>query len=1024
MPGAISWADQSANGADRAGNVRAAAADPAAVAQLDQVWSSLADGRRQATVLFADIVASSHLVGGADPEDARDRLRAILELMEAQITRFGGTLCPTLGDGVMAVFGSPRAQEDHAIRACFAADAIVAEARRSALAEGPAIPRRSLPFNVRVGVASGEILWDGTGHRTGGRPAAVGEPVHLAAKLQQTAPINGIRLAGSTASQVPEWVEAEPAGTFDLSPQRRVALFEQKGVFQVRRAVVEATPFVGRERLVAQLGTAIAALTAGRGSAHLIQGDAGMGKTRLVRHVLEKAGRLRVLHWGQQQVRAVGTPEPMAQILADLLGDAALEFRAALESALAGFEGLSPAAAMALADTMFPTVAGDAGIPAATRLRSAAEAVVHLALRKARRQPLLVVIEDLHWAGSEITAVVERLAARATEGRVLLLATSRRLPEASSLNETTKIHKLYPLPESAAAALFRHAVADNPQIAAAGPSLIDRAHGNPFYLIQYVQALLDNPGCADNPDALQGLPPTVQGLLAARIDGLGDAERGVLWAASVVGQTVDVELLSVLLNSDAATALASLSRLADLGFLDKTRILPRVEFTFRHALIHEAAYTTLTRRDRRRLHGKLAEALLREWANDLPGRDESVARHAQAGELWELALDYGWRAGRDARQRGCAPEAMTLFSTACEALQQLEKHGRPPVTSVAIDLRLDKMRAAMPVGRHGDLAADGTAALALARHSRDHRREALVLSVQSSFESVFGHLPQAAALGEEALAIAPADDDAVRYEALVRVGILYVDMGDYRRAEQRILDAEAIYTMAGPACSRGLTILGPVFTRAGLARCRAEFGNKQEALALVREAIKLADAAEHGFSRMYAYAQLGIVSAVVGDYAGCLGAMEQCVDQGFATGSTLFGAVAHGGIGYAQVFLGERAAGCEMLRAAVQELDRSGMTSDALLVRNWLALALVETGRAQEAAELAERNAEQADLAGARGLQAWALHAVARAQRASGQSLRADGALQCCLTLARENGMLALMGLCNADVAGDAIRVS
>lgn len=390
-------------------------------------------------MLFADIVASSHMVGGADPEDARDRLRAILELMEAQITRFDGTLCPTLGDGVMAVFGSPRAQEDHAVRACFAADAIVAEARRSGQSDGPLLQRRSLPFNVRVGVASGEILWDSTGHRTGGRPAAVGEPVHLAAKLQQTAPINGIRLAGSTGALVPEWVEAEAAGFYDLSPQRRVALFEQKSVYQLRRASVEATPFVGRERLVAQLGAAISTLSAGRGSAHLIQGDAGIGKSRLIRHVLAKAGKQRTLHWPQHLVRAVGALEPLAQIVGDLLGEQALESRATLEAALAGAAGLSTFAASALADTVFADIA-DGGVAAATRLRSAADAVVQLALNEARRQPLLIVVEDLHWAGSEMTAVVERLAARAIEGRVLLLATARQLPEASPIGQSAKVH--------------------------------------------------------------------------------------------------------------------------------------------------------------------------------------------------------------------------------------------------------------------------------------------------------------------------------------------------------------------------------------------------------------------------------------------------------------------------------------------------------------------------------------------------------------------------------------------------------
>src|SRR5207237_203428 len=135
-------------------------------------------------------------------------------------------------------------------------------------------------------------------------------------------------------------------------------------------------------------------------------------------------------------------------------------------------------------------------------------------------------------------------------------------------------------------------------------------------------------------------------------------------------------------------------------------------------------------------------------------------------------LEYGWRAGRDARQRGRAPEAVALLSLACEALKQLEEDGTQPAADTAIDLRLDKMRATMPLGRLGDTPVEAATALALARQSGDRHREALVLTIQSSFESVFGNLPQAAELGEKALSIADTTGDAVRYEALVRLGIL------------------------------------------------------------------------------------------------------------------------------------------------------------------------------------------------------------------------------------------------------------
>ena len=1018
VPGAISWADQSATANRRVDGVAPAATRPAASPDSDQVWSLLADGRRQATVLFADIVASSHMVGGADPEDARDRLRAILERMEAQITRFGGTLCPTLGDGVMAVFGSPRAQEDHAIRACFAADAIVLEALRSAAADRP-VPVRSVPFNVRVGVASGEILWDSVGYRTGGRPAAVGEPVHLAAKLQQTSPVNGIRLAGATAALVTEWVDTEPAGTYDLSPSRRVELHAQKAILQTRRPVAEPTPFVGRERQIGQIKNALAELAAGRGSAHFLLGDAGMGKTRLIRQVLKDAAGVRILCWPQIQIRAVGTPEPFARIATDFLGIDAAQDRVTLEAQLATIDGLSESAAASFADTLFPAAAEN-GVPAAVRLRSAAEAVAHMALRAGRSRPLLIVIEDLHWASSEIAAVADRMAARCGEGSVLLLVTSRQAPaNGSTLAEAAKLHRLPALSEAAAITLFRHASAGAPQLFHAGPSLIDRAQGNPFYLLQCVQALLESPSDGGDP---KKLPATVLGLLAARIDALADSLRGVLWAASVVGPTIDAELLAILLDQPTAAAVAALNQLAELGFVDNTRILPRPEYTFRHALIHEAAYNTLTKRDRRRLHAQLAKALVQDWAAELPGRDEAVARHAHGGELWDLALEYGWRAARDAGRRSRAREATELFSAAKEALATLEGSASPPTPIQSIELRIDRARLAMALGLGADMKDELRQAIEIAHAAGDCHREALALSILSTFEWVYGDLTAAAEMAEEALRISLASDDpAVRFESVARLGGLFVEIGNAANGLRAWEEAELCRRTHGAACGTRLTLDCEVLTLTGRARCLVELGTGTEALQLARLAMDVADQTDQPFNRWYAACQLGMVAARVEDFELCQAAMQACIENSDASGASILRSVGLGGLGLAQVHLGQATDGLANLAQAVADLVQRGLTADATLVRTWHSKALLFAGNAAAALKAAEAALNDAIRIRATGLQAAALLAQAQARQKLAEPL-GDG-LATAIDLAGPLGLHRLVADC-AAVREDRVLVA
>lgn len=298
--------------------------------------------RRVATVLFCDIVGSTRFVAVEDPEDASERLAGLLEVMGRHVLRFGGTLCQTLGDGVLAVFGAPNALEDHAVRACFAGDAIVQEVARRYQDQGAA---------VRVGIAAGEILWDNAALGGQHRAPAIGRPVHLAAKAQQQARPNSVRLSDAVYALAGDWVEVRAAGPVELTPTDRAASFELVGLRRRRIRLGEALPLAGREDTLAALSAALDGMATGRGGLHLLVGDAGMGKSRLGAEVsrLAQARGMRVVDWMVPAVRALGAPEPVVELLSDLLRTDLPATRDALAALLEGEDVPGPQA-RALAD--------------------------------------------------------------------------------------------------------------------------------------------------------------------------------------------------------------------------------------------------------------------------------------------------------------------------------------------------------------------------------------------------------------------------------------------------------------------------------------------------------------------------------------------------------------------------------------------------------------------------------------------------------------------------------------------------
>jgi class 3 adenylate cyclase len=564
--------------------------------------------RKLATILFADLVGSTALGDELDPEHARDLLERFYDAMEAEIALGGGTIEKFIGDAVVAVFGAPTAQEDHAERALQTALWML-ERLRDIFGDRLAL---------RIGVNSGEVV---VGRPREGSSFATGDAVNVAARLEQAASAGQVLVGGRTAALVGEAFDlGEPRTVVAKGKPGGVAARELRGMLAPRRprgGYGRATTFVGRARELAWLQQ----LTpTDEPRFALLVGDPGLGKTTLVRELreclpAETTFRLgRCLSYG----RSV-TYSPLADVLRQELGlrqeDPALE-------RLAGREILGL--------TLGLDVAGDLE-PRAAAL-ALQDAWVGLVSEIGVRGPAVVVLEDLHWAAPPLVELLARMLSEAT-GPVLILGTTRPGREGLPAGETLTLE---PLGTDDASDLIDRTLGAS--LDPAGRDLVVRhAEGNPFFLEELLSDLLDRELLTHRADgwaidaAALSIPDSIRGVLAARIDLLPPSAKDALQAAAVIGRSFSPAGLAALAGSAA-----EVRTLVERGFVQATE----PELVFKHALTRDVAYDSLPKAERARRHAAYAE-----WFEGADGREEragTLAYHYAEAVKPEIA-DLAWR---------------------------------------------------------------------------------------------------------------------------------------------------------------------------------------------------------------------------------------------------------------------------------------------------------------------------------------------------------------------------------------------
>ncbi|HEX3610898.1 MAG TPA: adenylate/guanylate cyclase domain-containing protein [Sporichthyaceae bacterium] len=639
---------------------------------------------KQVTVLFADVARSMTLAEELDLDDWADLMERLFDVCRQAIEDFGGTLDKFTGDGVMAVFGAPVAQEDHAARACHAGLRLVEDARKFA---DEVRTRTGAQIEVRVGLNSGEVVAGQVGNAFGAY-TTVGHTVGLAQRMESLAELGTVYLSEHTARFL--------AGRFAL---RSLGATEVKGssvpvgVFALEaardrtawRRSSGAARLIGRDADFGRLLAALNGAQEGRAAVVGLVGEAGSGKSRLcdeLASVAEEAGFLVGRTAGVSHARQVPLL-PVLGLLRDFYGVTGEEDPESIRAVVAASVlelGSSFEADLPLLFDFLEVPDPDRPAPQLgpnARRRRILDVFRRISGRRTERSALLFILEDLHWFDEESIAFLDGLFGSYPGTRTLVVTNFR--PEFHAAWTVQSIYSqlpLSPLEPDAVDALLRELL--GPGLEELAASLRERTGGNPFFAEEIVRSLAGDgtlhgePGryALARPVAEVRVPPTVHAVLAGRIDRLDPRDKSVLQAAAVIGRTVERDVLTQVTGLDPDQLAQALDALADAELLGPGE--QAEQYRFRHPLTHEVAYRTLLAASRRRLHRAAARAIVESEPHRHDELAAVVALHFDAaGERLEAAR-WELRAGTQAIRLDY-DEARRRWRTALDHLREVPR---------------------------------------------------------------------------------------------------------------------------------------------------------------------------------------------------------------------------------------------------------------------------------------------------------------------------------------------------------------
>jgi class 3 adenylate cyclase/predicted ATPase len=777
--------------------------------------------RRQLTVLFCDLVGSTELAARLDPEDLREVMRAYQVACANVVCGFEGHVARFLGDGVLAYFGWPRAHEDDPERAVRAGLQLVQDVARLK-------PRAGVRLQARAGVATGHVVvGDLSSEGISDKDAVSGDAPNLAARLQAIAAPGSVVISQATRRLVGGLFELT-----DLGPQRLKGFAEPLSAWQVEgqvraagrfeaRQTMGLTPLVGREEEIALLLRRWEQARDGEGQVVLLSGEPGIGKSRIVRELLARLGgepRVHLLY----QCSPYHTNSAFHPIVAQLERAAGVAPGDDREVTLAKLEGLL-GQAVERPDEAVPLLAALLGLPMGGRYPTlnlsperqkerTLEVLTDQLAGLAHDRPVLELYEDVHWVDPSTRELLDLLVARVRALPVLVVLTYR--PEFSP-PWSGQAHITY-LPLSRlgrqhGAAMVGRVTGGKALPADVLEQIVARTDGVPLFVEELTKTVLESGLLTDAGDRYEiaaplpalAIPATLHDSLMARLDRLGPVKE-LAQTAAVIGREFSHALVAAVADRPEQELQTALDRLVSSELVFRRGVSHEATYSFKHALVQDAAYQSLLKSRRRQLHARIARVLEERFPEAAEMEPELLAHHCTEAGFTQQAVDYWHKAGQVAIARSAHAEAIAHLTRGLDLLTRLldgADHRRRE-----LDLQLALGRALIAAKGYG--AAETGRSYARVRELCEQLGDAQLLfpALYGQHTVAFGRgkLEVARELAEEFLRLARCRDDiVVRAMGHRLVGITSLRLGQLIAARAHL---EQALTLDDPAGCCPLTL--------------------------------------------------------------------------------------------------------------------------------------------------------------------------------------------------------------------------
>ena len=844
--------------------------------------------RKQVTVLFADVSGFTALSETLDPEEVRSLMNQCLHLIIEQIHIYEGSINKFTGDGIMALFGAPIAQEDHAFSAVSAALGI----QKSLISYGDKLKEKGdIDFRMRIGINTGLVVVGSIGNDLSMEYTAMGDTVNLASRLEGLAEPGTIFVSESTYKLVKDYFEFKSIGEVRAKGKSQPILAYSPISQRARKGSFEVclehglTRLVGRERELELLKDSLQKVKEEKGQIVCIIGEAGLGKSRMVHEFKSLCGydEIEFLEGHCISYGKSFSYLPIIELLRSRFkideNDDEANIKTKVESTIKRLNGDLENSIPLILELLSVKTDGEIfeNLEAEQKRRRIFDVIKTVLISESLVRPLIIIIEDLQWIDKTSEDFLVYLTKSVSNNRLMLLCTSRtEIAKGLAEMSNSKLITLNTLLERECQMMIQSILSDGNVSEELTRLIIGRSEGNPFFIEAVTESLLEagiiikdeKEYSIDKMASTLQVPTTIQDVIMARIDRLDENRKKILQVGSVIGKEFSSELLQEVPDIKDLELRDHLLGLTNSGLIYEKGLHPKTSYVFSHALTHEVAYSNLLVQKRKEIHEKIGMAIEVLYPNRMEELYDILAHHFNKTDNSEKAFHYLNLAGKKAKEVFANDEALVLFKDSIKHIEQL------PITELneqrKIDVLFEIENIYDGLARKGEQKNVLETLIDLSKALNDEKRLSDGYIKQAEFLSTVGDYQNAQDVGKSALTLKRKIEDKVgEGKALRGMGFIYWRSGDYNKALEYHQNALNVHRELRSREAEGfeLTSLGEIYRKLG------RYG---DALSCLNEAVRIYRELRNMSSQHVCEFNIGSVYRDMGNYEACLEHYLEC----------------------------------------------------------------------------------------------------------------------------------------------------